>query len=59
VSNLYHNRKEIIIVMLNSMKFGGLCGNKDLDVINAKYGSFYAKLLKYKSNFQSLLRAKM
>jgi hypothetical protein len=45
VSNLYHNRKEIIIVMLNSMKFGGLCGNKDLDVINAKVWVLLCKII--------------
>jgi hypothetical protein len=43
--------------MLNYMKFGCLCENKDLCVILQKYESFYAKYLKYKSNFQSLLRA--
>jgi hypothetical protein len=48
-----------VLDMLNSRKFGCLRENKDLDVINAKVWFFYAKLLKYKSNFQSLLRIKM
>jgi hypothetical protein len=44
VSNWYHNKKEIVIDMLNSMKFGGLCENKDLDVINAKVWVLLGKI---------------
>jgi hypothetical protein len=46
VSNLYHNRKEIVIDMLNSMKFGCLCENRDLDVINAKVWVLLCKIIK-------------
>jgi hypothetical protein len=45
VSNLYHNRKEIIIDVLNSIKIWGLCGNKDLDVINAKVWVLLCKII--------------
>jgi hypothetical protein len=42
--------------MLNSMQNGSLCENRDLDVINVKIWVILCKLLKYKSNFQSLLK---
>jgi hypothetical protein len=45
MSNLYHIRKEIVIDMLNYMKIGCLCENKDLDVINAKVWVLLCKII--------------
>jgi hypothetical protein len=45
-------------ICYNSKKNGSLCKNRDLDVINVKIWVLLCKLLKYKSNFQSLLKGK-
>jgi hypothetical protein len=56
VLNLYHHRKENAIDSLNPKKNWSLCESRDLDVINVKTWVLLCKLLKYKSNFKSLLK---
>jgi hypothetical protein len=56
VSNLCHHRKESAKDRLNSMKNGSLYENRDLNVINAKIWVLLCKLMRFKSNSQSLLK---
>jgi hypothetical protein len=56
VLNLYRHRKENAIDRLNPKKNRLLCASRDLNIINAKIWVLLCKLLKYKSNFQNLLK---